>query len=353
MPIVQMPNVLGDISRAAGIRGQMLQQDAMKQQMGQREQLMPGKLQQQQLQTQQQQAEFERFTDKTNLQSMAKGAYELLQIKDPVQQDVYLQKRLEEIQSRGGDPRDTLEAMQMTPEQREVAANNVMAVAERMGAIPGVKKASVTKYGQPKAGITEAGKRVYFQTSPMGDVKIVEGVSPEAKQGEVIEALPGGGMRITRGGAKPKRFSEQQAKSGGFAFRVSKANTILSSLEDKAGFRPEDIKGQVAENIPFIGNLLIGEDRQVYNQAKHNFITAVLRLESGAAIGKDEFVKEDKKYFPQAGDGPRVIANKRTARKQALKVLKSQSQGAYGEIVKSEKPTKKKLKYNMTTGGFD
>jgi len=37
----------------------------------------------------------------------------------------------------------------------------------------------------------------------------------------------------------------------------------------------------------------------VFEQAKKNFVNAVLRLESGAVISPSEFTNADKQYFPQ------------------------------------------------------
>lgn len=49
---------------------------------------------------------------------------------------------------------------------------------------------------------------------------------------------------------------------------------------------------------------------QKFNQAKRNFVNAVLRNESGAVISPSEFDNADKQYFPQPGDTPEVLAQK-------------------------------------------
>jgi hypothetical protein len=67
------------------------------------------------------------------------------------------------------------------------------------------------------------------------------------------------------------------------------------------------------------------EQQQQTDQARRNFISAVLRKESGAAIPPDEYTNEEKKYFPQAGDGPKVIQQKQEARKLAIEALKAQA----------------------------
>jgi hypothetical protein len=80
----------------------------------------------------------------------------------------------------------------------------------------------------------------------------------------------------------------------------------------------------LAQNLPsFLGGSS-GKQQQV-QQAKTNFITAVLRKESGAAIGPNEFITEDKKYFPQPNDSNAVIKQKEDARKLAIQAMRIQA----------------------------
>ena len=65
--------------------------------------------------------------------------------------------------------------------------------------------------------------------------------------------------------------------------------------------------------------------RQEVDAARKNFVTAVLRKESGAAISPSEFYTESQKYFPQPGDEPAVIAQKRHARDTAIKAMEIQA----------------------------
>lgn len=154
---------------------------------------------------------------------------------------------------------------------------------------------------------------------------------PKARSGETIETLPDGSVKITRGPVT-KKFTEVQLKSGGFADRVSNVLPIFERLEDDPQFDPADIGEAVASSIPGVGNILVSPKKQEYEQAKQDFITAVLRLESGAAISASEFEKEDRKYFPRPGDSPGVIRQKNEARKRQLDILKAGSAGAFDEI---------------------
>ena len=66
-------------------------------------------------------------------------------------------------------------------------------------------------------------------------------------------------------------------------------------------------------------------EQQQVDQARRNFITAVLRQESGAAIAASEFANEERKYFPQVGDTAEVIAQKQKARELAIKAMNIQA----------------------------
>jgi hypothetical protein len=59
---------------------------------------------------------------------------------------------------------------------------------------------------------------------------------------------------------------------------------------------------------------LKSDDRQKFEQAQRNFINAVLRRESGAAIAPTEFENAAMQYFPQPGDGEEVLIQKKRNR---------------------------------------
>ena len=78
-----------------------------------------------------------------------------------------------------------------------------------------------------------------------------------------------------------------------------------------------ELTGMVTGNAMF-PNVLKSGDRQQFEQAKRDFVNATLRRESGAVISDSEFANADKQYFPQPGDGPEVIAQKRRNREIAI-----------------------------------
>jgi hypothetical protein len=144
-----------------------------------------------------------------------------------------------------------------------------------------------------------------------------------------------------------KPLTESQGNATAFGMRMIESNKIINNLAKEGVNLPSFFTG--LEKVPVIGgslragvNMLPGyaggqnEKEQSLIQAKKNFITAVLRKESGAAIGPEEYVTEDLKYFPQRGDSQLVIDQKAEARKLAIDAMKIQAGPGSKHIV--EKP---------------
>lgn len=110
---------------------------------------------------------------------------------------------------------------------------------------------------------------------------------------------------------KPQNAS--QASANGYADRVAEANVIIGNLGSKF-----TSSTSIGGSLP---NFLQSGDRQAYEQAKRNFVTAILRRESGAAISPTEFDTAEKQYFPQAGDKSSTVAQKEGARNTAINNL--------------------------------
>jgi hypothetical protein len=148
----------------------------------------------------------------------------------------------------------------------------------------------------------------------------------------------------------PKPLTESQGNATAYGMRMAEANKILTDLEKKGITNTGVLRSAIGGTVgltPFIGdklqeatNALINPlptflggpsaQQQQVDQARRNFITAVLRKESGAAIGASEFANEEKKYFPQTGDTDAVIKQKQDARELAIKAMGIQAgpQGA-------------------------
>lgn len=122
------------------------------------------------------------------------------------------------------------------------------------------------------------------------------------------------------------KFTETQGKANQFATRMQHAESTLSKMDGEGA----SLKGAVLDKVPG-GNYLQSNNYQDYKQAEQEFVTALLRRESGAAIAHHEFDSYGKQFFPRPGDGPEVIAQKRQARWNALNSMKSEAGPAYKE----------------------
>jgi hypothetical protein len=119
------------------------------------------------------------------------------------------------------------------------------------------------------------------------------------------------------------KFTGDQAKAAGFTDRMLQSEGLLSGVEGKPGLQGEGASAYetAKSKIPLIGNYLVGENRQKYEQAKRDFVNAQLRRESGAAISQGEFDSAEKQYFPVPGDSPDTIKQKAANRRAAVEAM--------------------------------
>jgi len=120
------------------------------------------------------------------------------------------------------------------------------------------------------------------------------------------------------------RLTEGEGKTTNFYNSALGAEQEWQSLvadpQLKQGTQPVGILGDVARAVlpANVVNERTSPARQRAQQAKENFIRASLRLESGAAIGPDEFNRQDRIFYPQTGDSEEVLAQKARARQQVI-----------------------------------
>ena len=143
----------------------------------------------------------------------------------------------------------------------------------------------------------EDGKPVLVQQDKQGNIRPVQGYQPK------------------QGASKP--LTDSQSKALLFGSRMQESGAILDELE--ASGTTKSIPGS---RTPIVGRAVTaigGESNQKLEQAKRDFINATLRRESGAVIAESEFDNAEKQYFPQIGDSPAVIAQKKRNREVATR----------------------------------
>lgn len=113
-----------------------------------------------------------------------------------------------------------------------------------------------------------------------------------------------------------KPLNDTQSKALLFGSRMREAEAVLDALE-KAGTTTSVPGSRSGYGIGPVVTAMSSSQKQQLDQAKRNFVNAVLRRESGAVIADSEFDNADKQYFPQIGDSKEVIAQKKRNRQLA------------------------------------
>lgn len=157
-----------------------------------------------------------------------------------------------------------------------------------------------------------------------------------AALGKLIGNAPEGMMwtRTPQGiGVAPvtnPKMTDEQSKAVGFATRLMQADQYLNDQKILAAGTSG--KERAKDFVPLIGNYIVSEDYQKYDQATRDFVNALLRRESGAAISPAEFENARLQYFPQPGDLPGTIQQKAQARKIAIENMKLSSGPGKGMV---------------------
>ena len=265
-----------------------------------------------------------------------------------------------------------------TVEDRDLLAQNkidVKAVGEETGPFRGTSmeaqdsnmlingdpssaayRSSYARMAQPKTTFDPVSNQMISINPDMSGYRLPTGsVAGQRVQTQTPQQPPGQpSVSVTEGRGRTKPYPEFQSKSAGFYNRMMDANkeidNIFSGPDGKQG-TSDDLKSEDVYNwkefglskIPG-GNVMNSDEFQRVQQAQANWVTANLRLESGAAIPPEEQAAEFRKYFPVFGDSDAVIAQKARARKQVEKNMVTQSQGAYESMYGSStlSPDKKK-----------
>jgi hypothetical protein len=143
--------------------------------------------------------------------------------------------------------------------------------------------------------------------------------------GFVFEQTGDGGLRMAQGDATTGfKFTEAQSKDNVFATRAEGALSLLDSVGAEALASRPDRAAEALDGVTMgLSRELQSEDFQVAQQAGDEFLQAILRKDTGAAITEGEQALYGETYLPRSGDGPRVLEAKRQARIRAVEAMKS------------------------------
>jgi hypothetical protein len=138
----------------------------------------------------------------------------------------------------------------------------------------------------------------------------------------IVNKATGAGRAVMGPDGQPlpgvtKPLNDSQSKALLFGTRAQEAHKILEQLSTEG--TNVSIPGSRTPVIGGVINALSPENRQMLDQAKRDFMTAILRRESGASISSGEFETADKQYFPQSGDSQKTMQQKARNRDLAVK----------------------------------
>lgn len=145
--------------------------------------------------------------------------------------------------------------------------------------------------------------------------------------GEGITISPDGTVSI---GNQLGKLTEGQSKDVNYYIRGKAALDTIDANEAAL----ISLKDNTADALP-LGNYLTSKEYQQANQAGKEFLASILRKDTGAAITKQEFEIYGPMFLPKPGDGPDVLAQKKTARARAIEAIRV-GLGAKGDALLPE-----------------
>jgi hypothetical protein len=142
------------------------------------------------------------------------------------------------------------------------------------------------------------------------------------------------------------KLTEVQANATQFANRMEDAERNVQKyagaahgLSGTVGGAARGVTAGQYNPIPRAAtNWAVPKEYEQLEQAKSQFITALLRKESGAAIGATEFDRYEREFFPQLGDSADVVAQKAHARSVAINAMKKGAGPVYQSPPMSAQP---------------
>lgn len=151
--------------------------------------------------------------------------------------------------------------------------------------------------------------------------------NPQTGRQELVQFGNRGGRRVVSDYAPPpttrdaKPPGEGERNAAGYFSRMQNAERELEAIVN-SGHDPTNLWDYKTAGRGVLTNWAASDKGQQYRQQQEDWVRAKLRKESGAVIGDDEMEREIKVYFPQPGDSPAVLENKRKSRQIAIQAMR-------------------------------
>lgn len=138
---------------------------------------------------------------------------------------------------------------------------------------------------------------------------------------------PSSGEVITVSAKEP---TAGQFAAAAYGRRMQQAEDVFDSLKEKK----YDRTATTERLFDLLPSEVKSSERLSQDQAERNFVNAILRRESGAAISKTEFKNAEQQYFDRPGDSADVRAQKKANRDQAIASMLAEGTPALSRIPK-------------------
>lgn len=159
-------------------------------------------------------------------------------------------------------------------------------------------------------------------------------VGQGAMQETVVMGPDGKPIMVQGGPGTSAKFTEAQSKDNVYATKAEAAlarlEPVADALIERSGVVGEALSG-VTLGLSREG--LQSDEFQLARQAGDEFLQAILRKDTGAAITEQEQMLYGKTYLPQPGDSAKVLAQKKVARAGALEAIRAGMNQAQIEAV--------------------
>lgn len=139
----------------------------------------------------------------------------------------------------------------------------------------------------------------------------------KAPSGTNLSVDPQTGAVTFQQGQGVKPLTEGQSKDTVFATRAMGALPVIDQLGNELTSLPQTL----GASVPVAGNYLKSPEFQQAEQAGKEFLQAILRKDTGAAITAEETAEYGSVYLPRPGDSPQVLQQKQAARGRAVQAI--------------------------------
>lgn len=217
--------------------------------------------------------------------------------------------------------------------QQNADTARMQAIAQGVGANADFARATrgpQETFGNPVDELDSNSHPIRAQYGSLGSRQVIGGALPVPKSGNGISIGPDGTLQA--GSSGQPRLTEVQSKDIGFYTRGREA---MKNLGD--GHALTSYLSNAGAHVPVIGNKLAGSDYQQEQQAGNEFLSSILRKDSGAAITKQEQETYARMYLPQPGDSADTLKQKTSARKTALDAI-NRGMGPAQKLVPQDQP---------------